>query len=123
MRDAGFGLRQLRRILGFSAIAVGTLALGIGGVTAMFSVFDSILTRSMPYADADRLVMIWDDITGEARPGHRPTPAEVIEWRRHNTVFTDIAATQPADATLSGDAEPEQVPARKATANVLSVLE
>jgi putative ABC transport system permease protein len=51
-----------------------------------------------------------------------PTPAEWLEWRRHNTVFTDLAATQPAAATLSGDSEPEQVPARKATANLWSVL-
>jgi putative ABC transport system permease protein len=58
----------------------------------------------------------------ENRSGFMPTPAEWLEWRRHNTVFTDIAATQPGDATLSGDPEPEQVPARKATANLWGVL-
>ena len=42
-----------------------------------------------------------------------PTPAEWLEWRRHNTVFTDTAATQPGAATVSGDSEPEHVPARK----------
>jgi putative ABC transport system permease protein len=51
-----------------------------------------------------------------------PTPAEWLEWRRHNTVFTDIAATQPGTATLSGDSEPEQVQARKATGNLWNVL-
>ena len=66
--------------------------------------------------------MIWDDMTGEGRSGHHPAPAEWLEWRRHNTVFTDLAATQPGEATLSGDSEPEQVPARKATANLWSVL-
>jgi predicted permease len=123
-RDIHYGLRQLRRNPAFSAIAIATLALGIGGVAAMFSAVDAVLIRPLPYADADRLVMVWDDLTmsrtGESK--HFSTPAEWLEWRRHNTVFTDIAATQPGDATLSGDSEPEQVPARKVTWNLWSVL-
>jgi putative ABC transport system permease protein len=121
-RDAAYALRQVRRNPVFSGIAIATLALGIGGMTAMFSAFDAVLLRPLPYADADRLVMIWDDMTGGGRSGHAPAPAEVLAWRRHNTVFTDVAATQPTEATLSGDSEPEQVPARKATANLWSVL-
>lgn len=121
-RDAGYGLRQIRRNPGFSAAAIATLALGIGGITAMFSAFDTILIRPLPYDDADRLVMIWLDMRNENRSGFMPTPAEWLEWRRHNTVFTDIAATQPGAATLSGDSEPEQVPARKTTANLWGVL-
>jgi predicted permease len=121
-RDAGYGLRQIRLNLVFSATAIATLALGIGGITAMFSAFDAILVRPLPYADADRLVMIWLDMNNEKRSGFMPTPPEWVEWRRHNTVFTDIAATQLGDATLSGDSEPEQVPARKATANLWDVL-
>jgi len=66
--------------------------------------------------------MIWLDMSQEHRSGFMPTPAEWLEWRRHNTVFTDIALTQPADATLSGDSEPEQVPARQTTWNLWSVL-
>jgi predicted permease len=122
-RDAGYGLRQVRRNPGFSAIAIATLALGIGGITAMFSAVDAVLIRPLPYAGADRLVMIWDDLSKSGDLSkHFPTPAEWLEWRRHNAVFTDIAATQPGDATLSGDSEPEQVPARKTTANLWSVL-
>ena len=121
-RDAAYGLRQLRSNPMFSGLAIATLALGIGGVTAMFSAFDAVLVRPLPYADAERLVMIWDDMTGERLSGHAPAPAEWLEWRRHQTVFTDVAATQPADATLSGDGEAEQVPARKATASLWSVL-
>ena len=66
-RDAGYGLRQVRRNPWFSAIAIATLALGIGGITAMFSAFDAVLIRPLPYADADRLVMIWDDMSRERR--------------------------------------------------------
>ena len=64
-RDAAYGLRQVRRNPVFSAIAIATLALGIGGITAMFSAFDAVLIRPLPYADADRLVMIWDDLSNE----------------------------------------------------------
>src|SRR5260370_6722783 len=67
--------------------------------------------------------MIWDDMgKTDVTTRHMPPPAEWIEWRRLNTVFTDLALTQPGDATLSGDGEPEQVPARKATWNLWSVL-
>ncbi|RPJ56268.1 MAG: multidrug ABC transporter substrate-binding protein, partial [Acidobacteria bacterium] len=122
-RDAGYGLRQIRRNLAFSAIAIATLALGIGGITAMFSAVDTVLIRPLPYADADRLVMIWDDLTksdGESK--FYSTPAEWYEWRRLNTVFTDVAATTSGDAAISGDGDPEQVPARKVTGNFWSVL-
>jgi predicted permease len=122
-RDAGYGLRQVRRNPVFSAIAIATLALGIGGIAAIFSAVDAVLIRPLPYADADRLVMIWNDMgKRDAVARQAPTPAEWLEWRRLNTVFTDTALTQPGDATLSGDAEPEQVPARKATWNLWSVL-
>jgi hypothetical protein len=122
-RDIRHGLRQVRRNPTFSAIAIATVALGIGGVTAMFSAVDTILIRPMPYADADRLVMIWNDMGNkDVASRHNPTPAEWIEWRRLNTVFADLAASQPGDATLSGDGDPEQVPSRKVTWNFWSVL-
>jgi len=78
-RDVRYGLRQLRRNPAFAAIAIATLALGIGGMTAMFSAFDAVLIRPLPYTDADRLVMIWDAM-GEADivSKHNSTPAEWI---------------------------------------------
>ena len=92
-RDVRYGLRQVRRNPAFSAIAIATLALGIGGITAMFSAFDAVLIRPLPYADADRLVMIWDEMgKTDVTSRHNPTPAEWIEWRRLNTVFTDLAS-------------------------------
>ena len=122
-RDVGYGLRQVRRNPSFSFIAIATLALGIGANTAIFSAVDAVLIRPLPYLDADRLVMVWDDDTrrtGSAK--FFSTPPEWSEWRRHNTVFTDIAASRPGDAALSNDGEPEQLPARKVTANFWSVL-
>ena len=122
-RDARYGLRQIRRDPAFSAIAIATLALGIGGITAMFSAFDTVLIRPLPYPEAGGLVMIWDamgkvDVTTR----HNATPAEWVEWRRLNTVFTDLASSQPGDVTLSGDGDPEQVAARKVTWTFWRVL-
>ncbi len=122
-RDIRFALRQLRRNPAFSTVAIATLALGIAGVTAMFSAFDTILMRPMPYADADRLVMVWDDMSkSQGDPRFFSTPAEWTEWRRLNTVFTDLACSQPGNAILSGDGEPEEARARRVTWNLWSVL-
>jgi putative ABC transport system permease protein len=122
-QDIRYGLRQIRRNPTFSAIAIATLALGIGVNTAMFSAVDAVLIRPLPYHDADRLVMIWDNDT--SRTGTSKfftTPPEWNEWRRQNTVFTDIAASENADAALSNDGEPEELPAREVTGNFWTVL-
>jgi putative ABC transport system permease protein len=122
-RDAGYGMRQLRRNPAFSAIAIATLALGIGGITAIFSAFDAVLIRPLPYDDADQLVMVWDEMSkSEGDSTFFSTPAEWTEWRRLNTVFNDLASSQPGNAILSGDGEPEEVRARKVTWNLWSVL-
>jgi predicted permease len=122
-QDLRYAWRNLCRNPGFAAVAITTLALGIGGITAMFSAFDTILIRPLPYADADRLVMVWDDMSKlEGDSTFVSTPAEWIEWRRLNTVFTDLACSQPANAILSGEGEPEEVRARKVTWNLWTVL-
>src|SRR5262245_62286910 len=122
IRDLRYALRMLRKDLGFTVVAVLTLALGIGANTAMFSVVDAVLIRPLPYVDAGRLVMIWDEMSHIGFPKHYSTPAEWREWRQSNTVFTDIAATQPVRAILTGDGDPEEIPARKVTANLWTVL-
>src|SRR5262249_51617238 len=102
-RDVSYGLRLVRRNPAFSAIAIATLALGSGGIAAMFSAVDALLIRPLPYDDADRLVMVWDNLNRDGVAKSFPAPGEWLEWRRLNTVFGDIAATQPGTATLSGD--------------------
>src|SRR5262249_22590852 len=121
-RDFHYGLRQVGRNPAFSAIAIATLALGVGVNTAMFSAVDAVLIRPLPYLDADRLVMIWDDMRDIGFPKQSAAPAEWRAWRQYNAVFTDIAATQSTQAILGNDGEPEEVPARRVTANLWSVL-
>lgn len=121
-QDIRYGLRQVRRNPGFSAIAIATLALGIGANTAMFSAVDAVLIRPLPYADASRLVAIWEDASRIGFAHGTPAPGTWYEWRRLNSVFSDIAATRSTLATLSGDGEPEQLPGRKVTASFWTVL-
>jgi predicted permease len=121
-QDLRFSLRMMGKNPGFTAVAVLTLALGIGANTAMFSAVDAVLIRPLPFFDASRLVMIWDDTGQIGESKYFSSPAEWSEWRRHNTVFTDIAASQPENLTISGDGEPEELPGRKVTANLWTVL-
>jgi putative ABC transport system permease protein len=121
-QDLRFCLRMMGKSPGFTTAAVLTLALGIGANTAMFSAVDAVLIRPLPYLDAGRLVMIWDDTGQVGESKFFSTPAEWHEWRRHNTVFTDIAATQPGNVTISSDGDPEELPGRKVTANLWTVI-
>jgi len=86
LRDSRHGVRLLRKSPQFTIVAILCLALGIGGVAAIFSVFDAVLIRPLPYTDAGRLVMVWD-LMGktDVKSRHNPTPVEWIEWRRLNT--------------------------------------
>ena len=118
-RDVRDGLRQVRRNPAFSAIAIATLALGIGANTAMFSAVDAVLIRPLPYADAGRLVMIWDDMRQTDSNHFFPRPPNGPSGGGR-TQFSPISrqrnpATPPCPATAS----PKQVPARKVTANLL----
>jgi putative ABC transport system permease protein len=75
LSDVRYTLRLLRKTPVFTLVATGTLALGIGANTAMFSIVDSVILRSRPYADPDRVVMVWEDGTLLGFPRNTPAPA------------------------------------------------
>src|SRR5262245_37726041 len=122
LEDLRYGFRLLRRAPGFSIAAVLALALGIGANTAIFSVVDAVLIAPLPYTDPDRLVMVWEDASFAGFPRNTPAPANWVDWRKQNTVFTDIAASRGWTYNLSGDGTPEQLPARRTTASFWTVL-
>jgi putative ABC transport system permease protein len=104
-----FTLRQLRKNPGFTAVAVITLALGIGANTAIFSVIYSSLLAPMPYPDADRLVMVWSKI---AQGRNSVSAGDFLDWKRQNTTFEDMEAWNGNQFNLATPEQPEMVPAR-----------
>jgi hypothetical protein len=108
-RDARYALRALRRTPVFTAVAVMTLALGIGANTAIFSAIDTVLIRQLPYGEPDRLVMIWEEATPAGFPRNTPAPGNYTDWARLNRVFSGVAASAGVTANLTGDGLPEQV--------------
>jgi predicted permease len=120
--DVRYGVRALRRTPAFAVVAIVTLALGVGANTAIFSVVDRILIRPLPYADPERLAMVWEDATAAGFPRNTPAPGNYTEWTRTNRVFDGIAATANGSANLTGDTTPEQLNGRRVTANFFAVL-
>jgi putative ABC transport system permease protein len=114
--------RQAKRSPAFFAIAVTALALGIGANTAIFSAVEGVLLRPLPYAQADRLVMVWEDASFIGFAHNTPAPANYVDWRAQNQVFTDMAALRYRNAGLTGDQAPEQVMGRGVTPNFFDVL-
>ncbi len=123
LADLRYGLRLLRRTPIFVVVTIGTLALGIGANTAIFSTVDAVLLRPLPFATPDRLVMVWEDATFVGFPRNTPAPANYFDWNDMNHAFVDMAATRGASANLTVDGPPEQVVGRRVTSNFFRVLE
>jgi putative ABC transport system permease protein len=122
LADVRHGLRLLRKSPGFSVVFIATLALGIGANTAIFSTVDAVLLRALPYAQPDRVVMVWEDASAIGFPRNTPAPGNYADWARLNRSFSGMAATRGASASLTGDGAPEQVLGRGATPNFFPVL-
>jgi len=116
-KDIRYGVRGLLKRPGFTAIALITLALGIGANTAIFSVVNAVLLRPLPFRDADQLVIVWEDATFAGFPKNTPAPANYVDWKTQNQSFADMAASAETSFNLTGDGEPERVAAYSVTAN------
>jgi len=122
-QDLRYGLRLLRKSPGFTAVAVLTLALGIGANTAIFSVVNAVLLKSLPFKDPEQLVMVWNRAAAAAGGDRTPLAvADLLDWRAQNRSFADIAAFQSESFSYAGGDLPEQLQAANVTANFFSVL-
>ena len=120
--DLRYALRLLRKAPVFTIAAIGTLALGIGANTTIFSLVQAVLLRPLPYEDPDRIVMIWEDATAAGFPRNTPAPGNFNDWRAANRSFRDMAAATFAGANLTMDGPPDQVLGRSVTPNFFDVL-
>ncbi|HYV05749.1 MAG TPA: ABC transporter permease, partial [Blastocatellia bacterium] len=120
--DLRYGARSLRKNPGFTAIAVITLALGIGANTAIFSVVDGVLLRPLPYPEPDRLAMIYG-ISSETSVGQRRLcAADFLDWTSQNQVFQSIAGYSSNRFSYTGGESPEEVEGVWVTADFFSTI-
>jgi putative ABC transport system permease protein len=119
-QDLKYGVRMLLKHPLVTAIAVLTLALGIGANTAIFSVVNAVLLNPLPYKQPDRLVALWENVPGHGR--WRTSPANFFDWKKQNTVFEDIVAFGASTLTLTGDGEPEQLVGCRVSSGYFAVV-
>jgi putative ABC transport system permease protein len=119
-QDLRYGIRILRRNPGFTFVAALTLALGIGANSAIFSVVNAVLLRSLPYHDPERLVML--SYNRSRLPNDFALAAEFLEWRDQAKSFEQIAAYRFDTADLTGSGEPERLNAVFASADLFATL-
>src|SRR5437588_386653 len=108
LQDLRYGLRMLAKNPGFTAVAVLTLALGIGGNTAMFSVINAVLLRPLPYPDPDRIVEIARTYRGQL-DSSRFHFRQFAFWEAHREPFQNLAASTPVGFTLTGATRPRRL--------------
>jgi predicted permease len=122
--DLRHAARTLVREPGFAAVAILTVALGVGANTAIFSIVNGVLLRPLPYAEPDRLVALREVVPAIAKtyPTLPVSAAHFVEWRRRTRSFERLSAMEPGSMTLTGSGEPEQLDAMRVSADMFQTL-
>src|SRR4051812_17503777 len=121
-QDTRFALRMLRKNPGFTAVAVLTLALGIGANTAMFSVVYAVVLKPLPYPHPEQLFNVFQAHPQEGVGGTGWSYANFTDLRAQSDIFTELAATQKHQLTMTGRGEPSVVNTSAVTAEFFSVF-
>ena len=119
--DLAYGVRLLAARPGFTAVAVLTLALGIGANTAIFSVVNALLLAPLPFEDPDRLVMVWES-EGTARSIFIVSAPNWRDWKAQSTTLEEFAIWEHMSFNVSGGSDPEQVPGLRVSSSVFDLL-
>ncbi len=122
LQDVRYAVRLLRRQPAFAVLVVLTMALGIGATTTLFGVTYGVLMKPLPWADADRLVVLKETRGGRAPRFGSFSNAAYAAWREQPSTIDEIAAWVPQTFTLTGAGEPERVRATAATASLFRAL-
>ena len=121
-KDVRFGLRMLGKTPGFTAVAVLSLALGIGANTAIFSLVDAVLIRPLNFKEPGRLAIVWEDSSEIGFPRNTPAPANYADWKSQNHTFEDLCALDWTTFSLTGIGEPEKVESHEVTTDFFPML-
>ena len=121
-QDVRFAFRGFRRSPWFAAVAVLTLALGIGATTAVFTVAKNVMLDPLPFESPDELVMVYERNEAQGIERELPSPGNFADWLRANRSLDDVAAMSDGSATLSGLGQPRVVQLAYVTPNTFSVL-
>src|SRR5262245_47596253 len=105
-QDLSYGFRTLFKNPGFTAVAVLSLAIGIGANSAIFSVINALLLRPLPYQDADRLAILWQRSPGLNVAQDWFSPGQYVDVKTQNRVFEQVAVTIGASFNLTGQGGP-----------------
>jgi predicted permease len=122
MNDLRFAIRQLLKNPGFTAVAMLTLALGIGGSTAVFSIINAVILRPLPYPEPQRLVCLWTELSDKTSQKARSAYGNYADWKEHCSAFEDLAIYDGFSCLLTAPEQSEKVSAARASANFFSVL-
>jgi len=122
LQDVRYGLRMLWKRPGFTAVAVITLALGIGANTTTFSTVNAMLLRPFPFPKLDRIVTVWETAPKQDDNHLSPAPANFRDWSEQSTQFSQLAAVRGWDANLTGGNVAEHVEGSQVTADFFSLL-
>jgi putative ABC transport system permease protein len=124
--DLRFGARMLAKAPAFTAVALLTLALGMGAATAIFSVVDTVLLKPLPFRDAERLLLIWENNVSQNLDRALVSPADFLAWQQQSRAVERMAALQDTRINLSGGPnghiDPEEIKAERVTANLFPLL-
>ena len=108
-QDLRYSVRMLLKHPAYTLIAVITLALGIGANAAIFSIINDVLLRSLPYQEPDRIITLWENNTKENIPRDDVSPANFLDLRERQQVFSEIAFANPDSMDYVGGGEPEVI--------------
>jgi len=122
LQDLKYGARMLIKSPAFTAVAVLALALGIGANTAIFSVVNAVLIRSLPFEKPDRLLMVWERNQSRGRDTNVISPANFLDWSEQNSVFDKMGALYDYRGNLTGNGDPEELALQSVTANFFDLL-
>src|SRR5215468_9858642 len=120
-KDIRYAARNLWQRPGFTLFALVTLALGIGANTAIFSVVNGVLLQPLPYPESERLVAL-REFNLTKQPDAQIAPGNFLEWRRQNTVFTQLEAYRTVSYNLTGDGLPERLLAGRVSTGMFKLL-